>query len=163
MLRAVRATMEGRFADAERLAAEARGAGRAAGQEAAERVWVTSREGELRAADRHDDMLAWEPEARRSRAMIYIAAAWQAMGSAGLYTRVEAAAEARMHVDLLPEAFRRSTNLFSMCFIGEAVAFTGPREMALWYYEQIKPLRAGCAMLGLSYVSWEGPWPRILG
>jgi len=163
MLRAVRATMQGRFADAERLAAQARDAGRAAGHEAAERVWITNREGQLRTADRHEDMLAWEPEARRSRAMIFIAAAWQAMGSAVMYTRLERAAEARMHVDLLPEAFRRSTNLFSMVFIGEAVAFAGPREMALWYYDQITPLRDGCAMLGLSYVSWEGPWARILG
>jgi len=163
MLRAVRATMEGRFADAERLAAQARDVGRAAGHEAAERVWITNREGQLRAADRQEDMLAWEPEARRSRAMIFIAAAWQAMGSAVLYTRLERAAEARMHVDLLPEAFRKSTNLFSMVFIGEAVAYAGPREMALWYYEQIKPLRDGCAMLGLSYVSWEGPWARLLG
>jgi hypothetical protein len=162
-LRAVRATMEGRFADAERLAAQAREVGLAAGHEATERVWITNREGQLRAADRHEEMLAWEPEARRSRSVIYIAAAWQAMGSAVLYTRLERAAEARLHVDLLPEAFRQSTNLFSMVFIGEAVAFVGPREMALWYYERIKPLRDGCAMLGLSYVSWEGPWARVLG
>jgi hypothetical protein len=163
MLRAVRATMEGRFADAERLAAQARDVGRAAGHEAAERVWITNRESQLRAAERHDDMLAWEPEARRSRAVIYIAAAWQAMGSAMTYTRLERAAEARLHVGQLPDAFRQSTNLFSMVFIGEAVAFVGgPREMALWYYERIKPLRDGCAMLGLSYVSWEGPWVRVL-
>jgi tetratricopeptide (TPR) repeat protein len=50
-----------------------------------------------------------------------------------------------------------------MMFIGEAVAFAGPRELAPWYYEQIKPLRDGCAMLGLSYLSWEGPWARVLG
>jgi tetratricopeptide (TPR) repeat protein len=163
MLRAVRATMEGRFADAERLAAQARDAGRAAGHEAAQRIWVTNREAQLRAAERHAEMLAWEPEARRSRALIHIAAAWQAMGSALMYTRLERAAEARMHVDQLPEAFRRGTNLFSMVFIGEAAAFVGPRDVALWYYEQIKPLRDGCSMLGLSYVSWEGPWARVLG
>ena len=89
MLRAVRATMEGRFADAERLAAAARDAGRAAGHEAADRIWITNREAQLRAADRHEEMLAWEPEARRSRAVVHIAAAWQAMGSALMYARLE--------------------------------------------------------------------------
>ena len=57
MLRAVRATMHGRFDEAERLAGEARDRGRAAGQEAAERIWVTNRESRLRAAERHDEML----------------------------------------------------------------------------------------------------------
>ena len=99
MLRAVRATMEGRFADAERLAAEARDAGRAAGHEAADRIWITNRESQLRAADRHEDMLAWEPEARRSRAVVHVAAAWQSTGSALMHARLERAADARMHVD----------------------------------------------------------------
>ncbi len=163
MLRAVRASMQGRFAEAETLAAQARDAGRAAGHEAAERVWVTNREGRLRAADRHEEMLAWEPEARRSRAMVYIAAAWQAMGSALIYSRLERRDDARMHLDVLTEPFRQAGNLFVMFFVGETVATSDLREMALHFYERIKPLRDGCAMLGMSYVSWEGPWARVLG
>ena len=136
MLRAVRATMEGRFADAERLAAEARDAGRAAGHEAADRIWVTNREAQLRAADRHEDMLAWEPEARRSRAVVHVAAAWQAMGSALMHARLERAADARLHVELLPEAFRTpGGNLFALFFVGEAVAIGGPPELARALYE----------------------------
>jgi len=162
MLKAVRASMQGRFAEAETLAAQAREVGRAAGHEAAERVWTTNRAGRLRAADRHEEMLAWEPEARRSRTMIFIAAAWQAMGSALTYARLERPDDVRMHLDLLPEPFRVAGNLFVMFFIGETAAACGLREMALNFYERIKPLRDGCALLGMSYVSWEGPWTRVL-
>ena len=164
MLRAVRATMEGRFADAERLAAEAREAGRAAGHEAADRIWVTNRESQLRSADRHEDMLAWEPEARRSRAMVHVASAWQSTGSALMYARLERAADARMYVDLLPEGFRTpGGNLFAIFFVSEAVAIGGPPERARAFYEAIKPVRDSCVMLGLSYLSWEGPSSRVLG
>ncbi|HXU00592.1 MAG TPA: AAA family ATPase, partial [Polyangia bacterium] len=162
MVKAVRASMQGHFAEAERLAALARDAGRAAGHEAAERVWVTNREGRLRAADRHEEMLVWEPEARRSRSMIYVAAAWQAMGAALIYARMERAEDARTHLDLLGEPFRVASNLFVMFFVGETVALCGPRELALHFYERIKPLSNGCALLGMSYVSWEGPWTRVL-
>ncbi len=164
MLAAVRATMQGRFADAARLAEAARDAGRAAGHEAAERVWVTNREGQLRAADHHDEMLAWDPVARRSRSMVYIAGAWQAMGSALTHARLERAADANLYVELLPAAFRDAGgNLFALFFVGEAIASGGARELALEYYQRIKPLRDGYVMLGLSYVSWEGPWARVLG
>jgi len=163
MLRAVRATMQGHFAEAERLAGEARDAGRAAGHEAAERIWITNREGWLRAADRHEEMLAWDPESRRSRAVVYLAPAWQSMGSAVTYARVERVADARIYADLLPETFHATANLFAMYFVADAVAVGGPRELALDFYERIKPLRDRCVMLGLSYVSWEGPWARVLG
>ena len=163
MVKAVRASMQGNFAEAETLAAQAREAGRAAGHEAAERVWVTNRDGQLRAADRHAEMVAWEPEARRSRAMIHMAAAWQAMGSALVYTRLERPDDVRMHLEVLPEPFRQAGNLFVMFFVGEAAAACGLREMAQHFYERIKPLRDGCAMLGMSYLSWEGPWTRVLG
>ena len=164
MLHAVRATMEGRFADAERLAAAARDAGGAAGHEAVERIWISNRESRLRAADRHEEMLAWEPEGRRSRGVIHIAAAWQAMGSALTYARLEQPAEARLHVELLPESFRPPDgNVFALFFVGEAVAMVGMPDLARKLYEQIRPLAGECVMLGLSYVGWEGPWARVLG
>jgi hypothetical protein len=162
MVKATRAAMHGRFEEGERLAAEARDLGLSVGHEAAQRIWVTNREARLRAADRHDEMLKWDLEARRARAMIHIAAAWQAMGSALTYARLERAADARMHVDLLPEEFRSTSNLFAMSFVGEAAALTGPRELALAMYEGIKPLRDGYVMLGMSYLGWEGPWARIV-
>ena len=164
MLRAVRATMEGRFAEAERLAAAARDAGQAAGHEAVARIWVTNRESRLRAADHHEEMLAWEPEGRRSRSVIHSAAAWQAMGSALTYARLEQADEARLHAELLPESFRPPDgNIFALFFVGEAAAFAGMRDLARTLYERILPHDGGCVMLGLSYVGWEGPWARVLG
>jgi tetratricopeptide (TPR) repeat protein len=162
MLRAVRATMRGRFGEAERLAAQARDAGRAAGHEAADRVWTLNREGQLRAADRHEDMLAWEPEARRSRSVIHTAVAWQALSAAILHARLEHPTEARQHVDIVPDGLRDAGgNVFALVFIGEAVAIGGPRELALALYERLQSLRDACLLLGLSYVSWEGPTARL--
>jgi hypothetical protein len=163
MLRAVRATMEGRFEDAERLAAQARDRGRAAGHEAAERVWTTNHEAQLRAADRHEDMLAFDPEARRSRAVVHFAPAWQALGSALTHARLEHPAEARLHIDLLPEAFRIPSNVFALLFVGESAAVAGVRDVAAVIYEQMLPLANGCVMLGMSYLAWEGPCTRVLG
>jgi len=163
MLRATRAAMHGRFDEGERLAAEARELGLATGHEAAQRIWVTNRESRLRAMERHDEMLEWDPQARSSRAMIFVPGAWQSMGSALTFSRLERAAETRMHLDLLPQDFRGTTNLFATSLIGEAAAMAGPRELALSMYERIKPLRDEYVMLGLSYLGWEGPWARIRG
>ena len=106
MLRAVRATMDGRFAEAERLGR--RGATPVRPPATRPSLGSGSRTAKraLRTADRHEEMLAWEPEGRRSRAVIYSAAAWQAMGSALTYARLEQADEARLHAELLPESFR---------------------------------------------------------
>ena len=77
-------------------AAEARDRGRAAGHEAAEQVWVSNRESRLRAAERHDEMLAWEPEVRRSWAKMNQAEVWLAQSSALFHARLEHPAEDRL-------------------------------------------------------------------
>lgn len=164
MLRAARATMCGRFAEAERLAAAARETGRTAGQEAAENVWTCNRASLLRAAARHDEMLTFEAQVRRARAHTHMAAAWQAMDSGLVYARLEHTAETRVHVDQLPEAFRPpGSNPFSLFFVSEMVAGGGPRELAAELIERITPLRDRYVMLGMSYMAWEGPWTRVLG
>jgi tetratricopeptide (TPR) repeat protein len=164
MLRAVRATMRGRFAEAEQLAARARDAGRAAGHEAADRVWTLNREAQLRAAERHDDMLAWDPESRRSRAVMNTAVAWQALSGALLHARLERPSEVRRYFDALPDGFRDSGgNVFAMLFVGEAVALAGLREPAVALYERLRPIRDACLVLGLSYTAWEGPCARVRG
>ena len=163
MLRAVRATMHGRFAEAERLAAEARDVGRAAGHEAAERIWITNRESQLRGADRHEEMIAWEAEGRRARSVIHIGAAWQTMCSSLLYARLERAAEAKLYVDLLPDSFRPPDgNVVALYFVGESAAAGGTPEMRSLLYDRIRYLEGGCVMVGMSYIGWEGPWPRVL-
>ena len=71
-------------------------------------------------------MVALEPGGRRARAVIHIAAAWQAMGSALLYARLEPPAEARLHLELLPESFRPPDgNVFALFFVAEAAAIGG--------------------------------------
>lgn len=163
MMRAVRATMSGRFDESERLAAEARDLGRTAGHEAAERIWVSNRESRLRAAERHGEMLAWDPESRRWRAVINMAAAWQALSTALLYARLEQPAEARAYLDLVPASIRDGDNLFAMYLISEAVAIAGPIDLAAALYQKLLPLRERCVLLGMSYMGWEGPWARLLG
>jgi hypothetical protein len=164
MARATRATIEGRFDEAERLAAAARAAGRAAGHEAAERVWITNRESRLRAAEHHEEMLASEPEGRRAAAFTQIGVAWQAMVSAVLFARLERPADVRAHIELLPEAFRPPDgNIAAIYFLAEGVAFAGPPELVQKLYEDVRPLVGRCAMIGMSYFGWEGPWTRLLG
>jgi tetratricopeptide (TPR) repeat protein len=163
MLRAVRAAMQGRFEEAERLACEARDRGRAAGQEAAELVWITNRESRLRAAEQHEEMLAWEPELRRSRAVLNEAAAWQALSSALLQARLERPAETRSYLQLVPAPILDGDNLFAMYLVCEAAAIAGPRDLAATLYQKVLPLRDRCVVLGMSYMGWEGPWARLLG
>ena len=81
MLRAVRATMEGRFDEAEQLAAEARRAGKAAGDPVVDTIWTTNREALLRAAERHDELAAFEPDVCRARAALHLAPFWQSLQS----------------------------------------------------------------------------------
>jgi tetratricopeptide (TPR) repeat protein len=163
MLRAVRATMQGRFDEADRLAAEARDRGRAAGHEAAEQVWVSNRESRLRAAERHDELLAWEPEVRRSWAKMNQAAVWLAQSSALFHARLEHPAETRRYLDLVPASIREGDNLFRLYMSGEAAAIGGPRELAAALYRKILPVGDRCVVLGMSYMSWEGPLARLLG
>ena len=108
-------------------------------------------------------MLAWEPDLRRSRAVINEAAAWQAQSSALLHARLEHTAEARAYLDLVPAASLESDNLFRLYLISEAAAIAGPRDLAAALYQKIRPLRDRCVLLGMSYMGWEGPWARILG
>ena len=164
MARAVRATIAGQFAEADRRAAAARDLGVAAGQDAAERVWTTNREGRLRAAAQYEELREFEPEVRRSRASYHMTAAWAALSAALRHARLEQGAEARAHLDLLPESFRSSTdNRFPLFFVAEAIVIGGPRELAAQLYPRITPMRDRYVMLGLSYMAWEGPWARVIG
>ncbi len=163
-IRAVRATIEGRFEDAERLARAAHEAGRAAGHEAADRIWITNRESRLRAAERHAEMLAWEPEGRRALAVTSIAVVWQAMGSAMLFARLERPADARTYLELVPASVRPPVgNVAATYFAAEAAAVAGFPALAQKIYEVVRPLAGQCAMIGMSYMGWEGPWTRLLG
>ena len=131
MLRAVRATMEGRFEEAEQLAAEARRAGKAAGDPVVDTIWTTNREGLLRAAERHDELAAFEPDVCRARAALHLAPFWQSLQSILIGARLEQEDQVRLQMDLLPEgSLSALDNLFPMLFAAEAAALVGPRDLA---------------------------------
>src|SRR5262249_43417148 len=132
LLRALRATMHGRFADAERLADEALRAARSAGDAAAERVWTTNHEAQRRAAERHADPPAFEPQLRRSYRGYRDPTMWQAMGGALACARAEDEAGARFHLGLLPGPEPPLGNLFALFFLADAVALVGTREAVVY-------------------------------
>jgi len=168
MLRAVRATMEGRFEEAEQLAAEARRSGKAAGDPVVDTIWTTNREGLLRAAERHDELAAFEPEVCRARAALHLAPFWQSLQSILIRVRLEQEEQVRLQMDLLPEgSLSALDNLFPTLFAAEGAALIGPRDLAEKLYEGLHDRVGGfsgeCSVLGMSYMSWEGPWARLLG
>jgi hypothetical protein len=168
MLRAVRATMEGRFDEAEQLADEARRAGKAAGDPVVDTIWTTNREGQLRAAERHDELAAFEPDVCRARAALHLAPFWQSLQSIMIGARLEQEDQVRLQMELLPEgSLSALDNLFPTLFAAEGAALVGPPALAeglyKWLSDRIQAFPGECSVLGMSYLSWEGPWTRLLG
>jgi tetratricopeptide (TPR) repeat protein len=164
MLRAVRATMHGRFAEAEQLADQALRCGQEAGDVTVETIWISNREGLLRAAERHDEMATFEPRVRRSRATYNHAPGWQNAGAALTHARREDLENARLYLDLMPNDYRPpADNLFASFFMVEPVALTGLRQPAELLYARLAALPDQYVMLGMSYMSWEGPVARLRG
>jgi hypothetical protein len=163
LFRAVRAGVEGRFADAEALQARAREEVTRVGDPLGERAIALLREGLLRMADRHDEMREHDALARRHRAIQHLAPAWQSLGTALLYTRLEDEAQARFHLDLVPEELRPPHyNIFSLCCLAEPAAFVGATALARDLYGVLLPLADQCVMLGMSQMQWDGPINRLI-
>ncbi|HVZ71872.1 MAG TPA: hypothetical protein VHJ20_05795, partial [Polyangia bacterium] len=164
MLRAMRLAMHGRFADAERLADEARRMGEAARDPLVERVWLSNRDGLLRTAHRHDELLALEPQMRRVRAMFSHGGAWQSLGAALTYSRLEDLDSVRAFLGLFPEGPRVPVgNLFAYFFLAEPVALAGTPTVAAALGEQVRAFPDDYVVLGMTYMGWEGPTSRLHG
>jgi hypothetical protein len=163
LFRAVRASIEGRFADADALEAQAREALARVGDPLGERALVLLREGLLRMADRHEEMRAHDALARRQRAAQHLAPAWQSLGTALLHTRLEDEAQARFHLDLVPAELRPPhNNMFPLCCLAEPAAFVGATELARDLYGVLEPLADQYVMLGMSQMQWDGPIGRLV-
>ncbi len=163
LMRSMRALFHGHFALAEELAAEATRLGRAAGDPQVERCMLLHRESFLRAAERHEEMLAHDPNARRERSPLANASMWQAICSALTFSRVEDRENTRMHLDLLPNPTRTFDNVFGLFFFAEPAAFCGSLEVVQICHDLLLPAVHRDVMFGMSWMSWEGPVTRLMG
>jgi hypothetical protein len=159
--RAARATIHGRFAEAERFLDEARIRGEAAADPMAAALSVRCGEGLLRASERYDELLAPDSMARRERTDYRFASVWRAFHAGLAYARREEPDHARSCYGILPAAF--PTNLFSHFFMTEMVAVAGNDEQAAMLLHLVAAAPEEYLALGWTYVSWEGPRTRFLG
>jgi tetratricopeptide (TPR) repeat protein len=159
--RSVRATMHGRFAEAEAALAEALRLGTEARDPAASGLCASGREALARASERYDVLMAPESMARRERPHYRFAPAWQGLHAGLAYGRREEPEQAARTYQLMPSSYPQ--NLFSYFFLTEMVAVGGTSEAA----ERLLALVSDCKdrFLGLawSYAAWEGPRTRLLG
>ncbi len=163
LFRAMRAVTHGRFAEAEKLEEEARTLALAVRDPQAERALILHHEGLIRAAERHEDMRTLDSRARYARATFHNGPAWQDLGSALVFTRVEDQEAAHAHLDSLPESLRPpADNLFALSFTAEAAAYVGSAAFAQSAYDRLLPSAALYVMLGMTQAQWEGPVARLL-
>jgi tetratricopeptide (TPR) repeat protein len=161
-LRTVQALIEGRFADAEADAARALALGRAVHDPQVDGALIMHREGILRTMERHDEMVALDLQARRERASFGIA--WQSLGSAMVYARLEDLEKVRFHLARMPPEFLPPVeNVFALYCAAEPIAAVGTPEMADRLYQVLAPLGGQYAMLGMTQLCWGGPITRLLG
>ena len=146
-----------------RLAAEAREAGRAAGHEAAERIWVTNREvaAARRRSSRRDAGLGARGPALRAR-WSTSASAWQCDGLGADARALERAADARFTSTSLPEGFRRPATTCSRSSSRRGRRVRRPARAGAGVLRGHQACARPCVMLGMSYLCWEGPWARVL-
>lgn len=164
LFRSMRAMVHGRFAEAERLSEEARQGGLACGDPHLERCFVFHREGLLRAWERHDDMLALDPEARRMRAALYSGPHWQNGGSAFTHARVEDPDKIRLYLGFVPQDdWPLVHNPPAFMHLGEPLAFVGTADAVRRVYERLLPASHRCISWGWTGFVWDGVATRVLG
>jgi tetratricopeptide (TPR) repeat protein len=162
LFRSMRAICNGRMADADRLLAEAERRGRAAQDHQVESCCGLHRAGLLRAWERHEAMLAFDPTARRARATNRYPGTWQALSTALTFARLEDSENTRLHLDLVPpETLPPGAGPYGLYFACEPVAWAGTPEEAGRLLDQARPLAGQDIMFALTAVLWEGPAARL--
>ena len=164
LFRSLRALVHGRFAEAEAFVAESRALGATAGDPQFERCIVLHHEGLLRAAERHEAMIAFDPEARRMRAALYSGPHWQNGGSAFTYARTEDLDSARLYLSLVPQDdWPLVQNPPAFMHLGEPLALIGERDAVQSLYAQLSPARHRTISWGWTKQLWDGTATRVLG
>jgi KaiC/GvpD/RAD55 family RecA-like ATPase len=163
LFRSMIAIVTGRFADAERLVAEAEEPARATPDPEAARCWVMHREGLLRAWERHDEMAAFEVESVRARAALIRAAGWQSTIAALIPARAEDEERTRLHLTQVPpDMMPPFDNPYGMFFAAEAAALVGEPEVVARLIDLLRPHAERNVIMGLTALLWEGPVSRLL-
>lgn len=163
LLRSMRAMMHGHFEESEMHIERARVLGHAAGDPQLERTLVIHTEGLLRAAERHDAMIAFDPEARSARAAFYSGAHWQNGGSAFTYSRLEDLASAQRYLEQIPQDdWPLVHNPPAFAHLGEPLALCGARTPTEHVYRLLAPVSDRFISWGYTGVVWDGPAARVL-
>jgi hypothetical protein len=164
LFKSMRAMFDGRFAESERFVCEAERLAATSGDPQATRCVVMHREGLLRAAERHEEMVAHDAADRRVRAELSHGAGQQTLASLLVHARREDAERARFYLDLLgPELALPADNLFIFAYLVEGTALAGTDAQVASLYDRLRPFADRDVMMGLSLLSWEGPVSRMLG
>jgi tetratricopeptide (TPR) repeat protein len=159
--RALRATIHGRFAEAQALLDEALALGERAGDPIAVGLYRSCREGLLRASERHDELLGPESMARSERGGYRFMPIWQAIHAGLAHARREEAEEARVYLGVVPETFPQ--NFFTYFYLSEMAAVCGTDEQVVELLGLMEKMPDEYLALGWSYVGWEGPKARFIG
>ena len=165
LLRAMRALIHGRFAEAEALAAEAEGVGRRPATSRSSAAWACTARGSC--APRSGTPRCWpRPRCRGSTGSG--SACWATPGSwtgtALACSRLEDAEGTRRHLARIPPQFlpHRRQRLRPV-LRAEPVAFVGTPRTPCASTTCCCPPADRDVMLGMTQVLWEGPVARVLG
>ncbi|HEY3595356.1 MAG TPA: AAA family ATPase [Polyangiaceae bacterium] len=164
LFRSMRAMIHGRFNEAEELVEEANRLGHKARDPQFERTYIFHYEGLLRAWERHADMMAYDPDARRMRAALYSGPHWQNGGTAFTYARLEDLDKAALYVAMLPEDdWPLVHNPPAFAHLGEPLALVGNERLVRLVYHLLLPASHRSVSWGWTSIIWDGPATRVLG
>jgi tetratricopeptide (TPR) repeat protein len=164
VLRSMLALVHGRFAEAEAQVAEAREIGTASGDTQMERLLVMHREGQLRASERHEEMIQHNVMTRGFWTHFGAGDGWQWIAPALAASRVEDAEATARNLARVPEGWLPSgDNVYALFYAAEPVAFAGTEADAEGMYQQLLPAADRDVLLGATQTLWEGPVARLLG
>jgi tetratricopeptide (TPR) repeat protein len=161
--RSMRAAMQGRFEEAFEHSERGRQMALEVGDPQIDRCYVLHREGLLRAWERHDEMIAFDPEARRVRLALYSGPHWQNGGSAFTHSRLEDAERTRFYLELIPQDdWPLVCNPPAFCHLGEPLALVDDLPLARIAYDRLRPAAHRTVSWGWTCMHWDGAATRVL-